>query len=301
MLHGNTPKGNGPFVDQLCPFRWARSGAGYSKIDIILSDFCDASRTLRPLTVVGRIGPNPTPIRSINSSPATRGARQRGIGMPDKDLTVAQRTTLLTLMIKASPLARSFLVDTVKISLDKAKRDDLRDRKLITVTEGPLMLDLTEKGWARAIEELSVELPDGLPPRAGALGGTLYLLLGFLGKYLEQNDLSAAEFFAVGTPPRTMTAAPERAVPTEAEVESEIRKAYDELASSPGEYVMLDDLRRCLPGIAGEQVDAALRRLDGEPDIHLVPESNQKVLTAGQRAAALRIGNQNMHLLAIRL
>lgn len=203
--------------------------------------------------------------------------------MPERQLTNAQRMTLLSLMIKASPLPLSFISKSVTISLDKAKRDELVDRKLITVDGKPMVLELTEKGWARAIEELDADLP----PRAGAMGGTLYLLLGFIREYLDRNDLSAAEFFTA-VPPAPVT-----------DVAAALREAYAGLAARPGDYVMLEDLRRALPGVTPGEVDAALLELDREPDIHLVPESNQKVLTPGQRAAAFRIGNQDMHLLAV--
>jgi hypothetical protein len=211
------------------------------------------------------------------------------MGMPGKDLTVAQRLTLLVLMSKASPLSRSFLVETVKISLTQQKRDELRDEKLITVSGKPMILELTEKGWAQAIKEMDAELP----PPPGALGGALYVLLGVIRDHLERNDLSAADFFASSGPLAKSSAA-------DPDVQSAIRKAYGELAARPGDYVMLEDLRGSL-GLPTDAVDAALLRLDREPDIHLVPESNQKVLTPGQRAAALRLGNQHMHLLAIRV
>lgn len=205
--------------------------------------------------------------------------------MPDKELTVAQRSTLLTLMIRASAVPATFLTNTVKISLKPAARNDLRDRGFITVVEKPrIVLELTEKGWGRAIEELDADVP----PRGGALGGTLYLLLHFLRGYLDQNDLSAADLFAV------------RAPASPSDLETQIRKTYGELAPRAGAYVMLEDLRAGLGGTAQADVDTVLVQLDRAQKIHLVPESNQKVLTAGQRAAAIRIGNQDMHLLAIR-
>lgn len=207
--------------------------------------------------------------------------------MPEKELTVAQRATLLALMIKASALPRTFLADQIKISLDRTKRDDLVSRNMITVADKPIVLDLTEKGWARAIQELEAEAP----PRGGALGGTLYLLLGFIREYLDRNEISAAEFFTAAAPSRAAVQ----------DVETQIRKTYEGLADGPGAYVMLEDLRGALTGaVDADDVDAALRRLDKAPDVHLIPESNQKVLTPGQRAAAIRIGNQDMHLLAIR-
>ncbi|GIF20893.1 hypothetical protein Ate02nite_36230 [Paractinoplanes tereljensis] len=201
-------------------------------------------------------------------------------------LTVAQRATLLALMIKAGPVPLAFLTNTVKISLDKPKREDLVGQKLITVTGKPMVLELTDKGWATAIQEFEAELP----PRAGALGGTLYLLLGFLNEYLENNQLSAGQFFA--------SIAPKYPIPA-TDLEDQIRKAYDELVAVPGAYLMLEDLRGALPGADRASVDAALLRLDRAKAIILIPESNQKVLTAGQSAAAVRIGNQAMHLIAV--
>ncbi|MFC3737732.1 hypothetical protein [Paractinoplanes deccanensis] len=217
--------------------------------------------------------------------------------MPDKELTVAQRMTLLALMIKAGTLPRTFLANTVKISLDKTKRTELVAQKLITVTESPIILELTEEGWGRAIQEFE----KGVPQRGGALGGTLYLLLGFLRAHFERNDLSAAEFFASISSQQSpgFASTPEPA--DDSDIEAEIRRAYDGAAPRPGAYVMLEDLRKALPsGFGAGAVDDALLRLDRAPDVHLIPESNQKVLTRGQRDAAIRIGNQDMHLLAIR-
>jgi hypothetical protein len=201
-------------------------------------------------------------------------------------LTGAQRTTLLALMIQAGPAPLAFLTNTVKISLAREKREELAKQDLITVTGKPMVLELTERGWATAKQEFEAELP----PRAGAFGGTLYLLLGFLNKYLETHQLSAAQFFASTAPAETIPAA---------DLEDQIRKAYDELAAAPGAYLMLADLRAALPGADRASVDAALLRMDLAKSIILIPESNQKVLTAGQRGAAIRINNQNMHLLAV--
>jgi hypothetical protein len=206
--------------------------------------------------------------------------------MPGKDLVNTQRLTLLALMVKATPLTRSFLVDTAKIGLSKSERNDLVNRKFISVLEKPITLELTEDGWARAIKELDSDAPLGV----GALNGMLRLLLDFLRDHLARNDLSAAELFAAHLPPRM-----------ELDVSAAIRKTYAEIAPTPGAYVMLEDLRSGLPDVSSEEFDAALRQMDTEPDVHLVPESNQKVLTPGQRSAAFRIGGQQMHQLSIQV
>ncbi|WP_433542063.1 SNF2-related protein (plasmid) [Streptosporangium sandarakinum] len=87
-------------------------------------------------------------------------------------------------------------------------------------------------------------------------------------------------------------------------VEADIRAAYDRLASQPGDWVGLARLRAELGDTGTDdarrrEVDAALRQMIHAPDVSLVPENNQKVLTSEARDAALRRGDQDMHLIAI--
>lgn len=76
-----------------------------------------------------------------------------------------------------------------------------------------------------------------------------------------------------------------------------IRAAYRHLAN-PGELVSLTDLRPMVGGHRG-LVDAALTHLGRQNGVSIVPESNQKMLTAWDRAAAVRIGSQDKHLISI--
>jgi hypothetical protein len=200
-------------------------------------------------------------------------------------------------MIKASPLPNTFLRNVAKISLDKKYRDRLADEKLITVTEKPLVLELTEKGWAEAIKELGAETP----ARAGALGGTLYLLLGHLRDYFEHNDLAASQFFSAGVaaPVAAQVAAPAAPAATTSDLPTRVRTAYAALAKSSGDFVMLADLRGELADVPRAEVDAILIQLNRTPEVNLIPESNQKVLTAAERAAAVSIGNEDKHLISI--
>ncbi len=46
-------------------------------------------------------------------------------------------------------------------------------------------------------------------------------------------------------------------------------------------------------------MDTVLRRMDRSPRVNLIPEENQKTLTSEDRAAAVKIGGQDNHLLAI--
>ena len=213
--------------------------------------------------------------------------------MRDEDLTLVQRCVLVTLMVKGTSLPNTFLTNEARISLKADKRRDLEQRELITVAQKPLILELTERGWARAKAELGAETP----ARAGAAGGTLYVVLDFLHQYLQHTNLAAAELFTLQVPAAPAALADQAPAPLD--LERRIRATYGTLAPRAGAYVMLARLRRALDGVPRDELDAALVRMGRSPDVHLVPESNQKVLTAEEHAAAVSIGNQDKHVIAI--
>jgi hypothetical protein len=63
--------------------------------------------------------------------------------------------------------------------------------------------------------------------------------------------------------------------------------------------VSLTDLRRRLSELPRDVMDDALRSLNRQPDVVMVPEDNQKALRAEDREAALVISDQHKHYLAI--
>ncbi|EIV96191.1 hypothetical protein [Frankia sp. QA3] len=83
------------------------------------------------------------------------------------------------------------------------------------------------------------------------------------------------------------------------DVEAAIRAAYVSLAAGPYDWVRLAKVRPLLGGTAKAQVDRALRRMARQPDVRVVPDEDQKSLTAADRAAAVRIGEHDNHLLLI--
>jgi hypothetical protein len=200
--------------------------------------------------------------------------------MPD-ELTSVQRYVLLTLMIKAGAMPL-----TAFPSLKLDKRRELVAKGLIITTEKPITLDLTQKGQDVAEHEFTAEPP----ARSGSAGVALYAALDFLRRLTEHTGAEPRDLFRLRFEVRS---------PVSSDLESRIRKAYDQLAPQAGDYVMLDELRGELNGVPKTEVDAALIRLNRQSDVHLVPESNQKVLTDEQRSAAVSIGNQHKHLLAI--
>ncbi|WP_049796984.1 hypothetical protein [Actinosynnema mirum] len=81
-------------------------------------------------------------------------------------------------------------------------------------------------------------------------------------------------------------------------IENAVRDAYQKLSVKIQDWVPLRTLRPLLPGSRDEQ-DAVLRGLLRTGQIHLAPDSNRKVLTDADHAAAIHIGGEDKHLMAI--
>jgi hypothetical protein len=154
----------------------------------------------------------------------------------------------------------------------------------------PYLLELTDKGWKRCSEEFDADIP----ARSGPLVGALYALLRGLSAHLARNDIGFADLFSDLRP-----AIPELAAPTVADLEQLIRDAYGRLARRPGTWIGLADLRAELGRVDRVRVDDALVRLSLAADVAIEPEANQKTLTRRDRGAAVVIGNQDNHLIAI--
>jgi hypothetical protein len=83
------------------------------------------------------------------------------------------------------------------------------------------------------------------------------------------------------------------------DLDERIRAAYAELTTEPGAWVSLKRLRPLFKGVPKADLDNALERLLKSPDVNLEPESNQKTLKDADRRAAVKIGGEPRHLLAI--
>lgn len=201
----------------------------------------------------------------------------------EKPLTFVQRCALVILMLEAREVPNAHLTNVRKFDLKKQYRDPMVRAGLINVRQEskgrPLFIELTDRGWHHAKAELGASVPD----RAGSGGAVLYAALEKIQQFLDRSKLGAEDFF----------------VPPIEDLETRVRKAYGELAPRAGAWIMLAELRAALGPLPREEVDAALVRLNQAPDVRIIPESNQKVLTADERAAAVSIGNQDRHLIAI--
>jgi hypothetical protein len=212
--------------------------------------------------------------------------------MPDDDLTPVQRSVLLILMAEAQEVANAHLTNTWKVELKKERRDDLAKRGLIKVRRerNRYRLELDERGWFWCSEQNGAEVPRGM----GHGGAAAFAMLAGLQRSLRHlGKATVPELFARLDEP-VVAGEP---VPTD--IEAQIRKAYQELATGPSASVKLADLRGLLGGVARPDVDRALIEMNRLPDVSIVPESDQKLLTDQDRAAAVQIGNQDKHLITV--
>jgi hypothetical protein len=197
--------------------------------------------------------------------------------VPTDQLTVPERAALLALMAEARELTNAELLAVAGFTLTGEVRRGLNDRKLVVSRKvgRTFAHELTDDGWARCKAELATEPP----ARAGSLGGALYALLAGLGRHVARGGQLHEVF--------------------QPDVEVQIRSAYLELAKAPGDWVGLAELRETLAGVSRDDVDAELERMASTPGVHVQAEPNQKALTEADRAAAVRFGGDDRHMLMI--
>lgn len=199
---------------------------------------------------------------------------------PD-ELTGTEQAVLLVLMAEARPVPNPRLKE-LGPELKRLDRERLNRLELIVTTPGtPMVHELTDKGWTVCRSLVGTEPPD----RVRGQGKVLYAVLAAVDRYLRQTDHVLADLF-------------ER---RDGDVASQVRSAYSRLVARPGGWLGLAKLRAELSDVPRTDLDAVLVRLYREPGISLIPEENQKVLTAADRDAAVRIGFQDKHLIAIGL
>lgn len=199
------------------------------------------------------------------------------------ELTGTERAVLLVLMAESRPVPNPELA-ALGPALDKSGRERLNQLGLIESERvgNRFVHELTDRGW-RLCRDL---IDAGPPPRSPGSAKTVYTVLGALGRYLSHADLSLADVFGVTE------------LSSEASIEVRIRDAYGRLAPRPGGWVSLTRLRAELD-VPRTDVDAALVALHRAPGVSVIPQEDQKVLTAEDRAAAVVIGDRAKHLIAI--
>lgn len=217
--------------------------------------------------------------------------------MPSKDdLTPTESAILVVLMSENRDIRNPDLKEHFGFELKKPSRDKLNRLNYVeTRTESRVMVHrLGDAAWDRFREPLNFA---GARPRA--FGAALGSLLAAVQRDLERNNRSLAMAFApeLAEPGPRPEPAPRPAPGVD--LTDRIREAYVATASAPRAWVSIADIRRKLGDVDRADLDAALRRLERAPDVNIVPESNQKALSEEDRRAAVIIGDQPKHFLAI--
>jgi hypothetical protein len=198
-------------------------------------------------------------------------------------LTNQDVSALLTLMTVAREIDNSELAELTGIRITGEVRRRLNDQGLVVSTRAgnkPYVHDLTDKGWVRCRYEFSTA---ERPERPGYFGYVLFALLKGLDRYLDRDGRELADVFQ----------------PASADLETVIRLAYGKLAKEPNDWVRLADLRPLLNGAGQSDVDGVLKSMSRARQAQLAPDPDRKSLTTADRAAAVRIGGEDNHLIAI--
>jgi hypothetical protein len=206
------------------------------------------------------------------------------VSIDPEELGASEQAVLLVLMAEARPVGNTEL-PTLGPALDKPTRDRLIRRGLIetNTAQRPMVHELTDKGWATCAGLFGADVP----PQSKPQGKALYTVLRALRRYFDREELAPGDVFLPldDNPPE--------------DLEARVREAYVGLAARAGGWVDLVRLRGELPDVSRHDLDAMLAQMYRIPGVSLVPEANQKTLTAEDHAAAVSIGNEAKHAIAI--
>ena len=200
---------------------------------------------------------------------------------------IPERAVMIALMALNKETLNSELKRRYGLDLKKAARVKLNREGLVqsrSVRGKGFAHELTDAGWAWVVAELDAQR---VPRRAGSAGGALYALLNGLKVALDARGMVIQDLFA-----------PAAAGPA-GSLRDRIRQGYRNLASRPGDWVELRDLRQQLGDWPRREVDLEIVRMFREKDVNLTLHEDLRRLTAADRDAAIRIGVDDMHLISM--
>ncbi|MGC7102506.1 hypothetical protein ACPZ19_48220 [Amycolatopsis lurida] len=198
--------------------------------------------------------------------------------MPDK-YTDNARAALTVLMLANRAVLNTELSKEHKIRLSLAERRKLIKDGLLETDESvrPFVHEITDEGITWCMNNLV----DGEPPsRSGPQVRLVFEVMRRVVGYLQQRGL-LAEALRTG------------------DLESLIRQAYRALATAPQDWIRLARIRPKLNGADKSEVDEVLLEMMKTGTVHLAPDSNRSALTDADHAAAVRIGGEDKHIIAI--
>lgn len=209
-------------------------------------------------------------------------------------LTGTQSAVLFVLMARAEEVRNPDLTQFGP-ELKKPDREKLVQAGLIEVGHvgRAMTLSLSDAGWAWCADELGQTPPERATPQLKAL----YTVLAGVGRHLTSTDRRIYEVFTAQTP--ATPAGPVAGTSSPESVRDRLRAVYGRHAARPGSWVSLADLRADLADVDHSRFDDAVRTLEREADVSVIPQEDQARLTPADREAAVVVGAQRCHLIAI--
>lgn len=198
--------------------------------------------------------------------------------MPETYATSA-KSALMVVMLANREVPNVELKDTYKITLLPRDREAVnRDKLLESSKVGRRYIHrITDKGIDWCMTHL---VESELPARVGPQSRVNQELLRRMVPFLRERGLLAEAIRSRG-------------------LEELIRQVYLELGDGYQDWVRLAKIRPRLDGAGRDQVDETLLKMVKDGDTHLVASANRKVLTDEDHTAAIRIGGEDKHLMAI--
>lgn len=212
--------------------------------------------------------------------------------MASEELTPSECAILMVLMAEAREVPNTELKERYGLDVRKENRDKLNGMGLVK-SEKPgrtFIHVLDEEGWIRVEKDLNFD-----SPRARALGGAL----AALHTNLRDRVIPRTQYTTFGELFSRGQAAVQGSPRQTSDMEPRIRSTYKALATDSSEWVGLAQLRPFFDDVPRPDLDDALLQLSRKDGVTFVPESNQKMLTPDVVKAAVHIGDQDKHLLAI--
>jgi hypothetical protein len=199
--------------------------------------------------------------------------------MPEK-YSIHERAALFVLLVEDRDMPNPELTNDHGVDLRAPGRERLNAAGLLrSWRDGRRYVHrITDKGRRWCETELTGLEP---PPRTGPLVRFAFDLVRRVVAHLQQRGTSLVDVIRPG------------------DLETMIREAYQELSVKPRDWVRLAKLRPRLDGAGKAEVDEVLLRMIRTGTVHLAPDSDGKTLTDLDRDAAIRVGDEDKHLVAI--
>lgn len=191
-----------------------------------------------------------------------------------------ERAALIVLMLESRDVPNVELDRELKVRLGKDGRERLNDIGLLQSwkEKNRIWHRITDEGISWCMDDLASGEP---PSKSGPLSRAHFSVLRRFIRYHQRRN-TLAEVIRSG-----------------ADLESVIRAAYLALSVKPQDWVRLAKLRPKLNGADKDEVDTVLLEMVKTGTVHLAPDSNRKVLTDADHAAAVRVAGEDNHLVAI--